>query len=125
MAALPRGGGAAEKDYEAEVVAAPLPVVLDFYATDSKPCEALAPRLAAVAEKYAGKVRFLKVLRSGNAESAKKLGVSASPTLVFLQGGKEKGERLSGDDIQRKDVKARVDAMLGRPVQAAAATPSP
>jgi thioredoxin 1 len=115
----------AEKDYETEVVAAALPVVLDFYATDSKACEALAPRFAAVAEKYAGKVRFLKVLRTGNAQLATKLGVTASPTLVFLQGGKEKGERLSGDDIQRKDVKARVDAMLGRAVQATAATPSP
>jgi thioredoxin 1 len=115
----------AEQDYETEVVAAALPVVLDFYATDSKACEALAPRLAAVAEKYAGKVRFLKVLRTGNAELATKLGVTASPTLVFLQGGKEKGERLSGDDIQRKDVKARVDAMLGRAVQPSAATPSP
>src|SRR5512133_1437745 len=115
----------AEKDYETEVVASALPVVLDFYATDSKACEALAPRFAAVAEKYAGKVRFLKVLRTGNAPLATKLGVTASPTLVFLQGGKEKGERLSGDDIQRKDVKARVDAMLGRAVQPAAATPSP
>jgi len=101
----------AEKDYEAEVVGAALPVVLDFYATESKACEALAPRFAAVAEKFTGKVRFLKVLRAANAQLAAKLGVTASPTLVFFAGGKEIGERLSGEDIQRTALKARVEAL--------------
>ena len=112
----------AEKDYETEVVGAALPVVLDFYGTDSKACEALAPRFAAVAEKFTGKVRFLKVLRSANAQLATKLGVTASPTLVFLQGGKEKGERLSGEDIKRTELKARVEAMLGVPAAVAQST---
>jgi len=102
-----------EKDFEAEVVAAPLPVALDFYGKDSKACETLAPRFAAVAEKFAGKVRFLKIARSDNAAVAAKLGVTTSPTIVFLQGGEAKGERLSGDDIKRPDIKARVEAMLG------------
>jgi thioredoxin len=103
----------AEKDYEAEVVASALPVVLSFYATDSKPCETLAPRYAAVAEKFTGKVRFLKVLRQANTALATKMGVAESPTLVFLVGGKEKGERLTGEDIKRTDLKARVEGMLG------------
>ena len=103
----------AAKDYEAQVVGTALPVVLDFYAADSKACEALAPRLAAVAEKYAGKVRVFRVQRSANAELAAKLGVTAEPTVLFLQGGKEKGERLTGDDIQRTALKARIEALLG------------
>lgn len=103
----------AEKDYEVEVLGTALPVVLDFYGTGSKACEDLAPRFAAVAEKFAGKVRFLKVLRSANAQLAATFGVTATPTLVFLSAGKEKGERLSGEDIKRTDVKARVEAMLG------------
>jgi thioredoxin 1 len=101
-----------EKDYETEVTGAPLPVVLDFYATDSAPCEALAPRYAAVAQKFSGKVRFLKVLRQQNPELAAKLGVTSAPTLVFFKGGKELGERLSGEDIQRTALKARVEALL-------------
>ncbi len=102
----------AEKDFETEVTRAELPVVLDFYGADSKACEALAPRFAAVAQKFAGKIRFLKIQRLANTELAAKLGVTASPTLVFLSGGKEKGERLSGDDIQRTALKARVEALL-------------
>lgn len=110
----------AEKDYETEVVGTTLPVVLDFYASDSNACRLLAPRFAAVAEKFEGKVRFLKVSRQANATLATRLGVTATPTLVFLQGGVEKAERLSGEDIQRTALKARVESMLGVP----AATPA-
>lgn len=102
----------AAQDYEKEVLGADLPVVVDFYAKDSKPCEELAPRFAAVAEKFAGKVRFVKVLRQGNAELATKLGVTSDPTLVFFKGGKELGARLTGDDIKRTAVKAQVEALL-------------
>jgi thiol-disulfide isomerase/thioredoxin len=101
-----------EQDYEAQVTGAPLPVVLDFYAKDSKPCDALAPRYAAVAEKFAGKVRFLKVLRQGNPALAAKLSVTGDPTIVFFKDGKELGERLSGEEIQRTALKARVEALL-------------
>lgn len=101
-----------EKDYQKEVTESALPVVLDFYAADSKPCEVLAPRYAAVAEKFAGKVRFLKVLHQLNPALAARLGVTAAPTLVFFKGGRELGERLSGEDIQRTALKARVEALL-------------
>lgn len=100
-----------EKDFEKEVAEAPLPVVLDFYGTDSKPCDALAPRYAAVAEKFAGKVRFLKVLRQQNLELAAKLSVTGAPTVLFFKDGKELGERLSGE-VQRTALKAGVEALL-------------
>jgi thioredoxin-like negative regulator of GroEL len=102
----------AEKDFEAQVVGAPLPVVVDFYATDSKPCEELAPRFAAVAEKFAGKIRFLKILQKDAAALAGKLGVTSAPTLVFFKSGVEKGERLSGQEIKRTALKAQVEALL-------------
>jgi len=101
-----------EKDFEAEVIAAPLPVVVDFYAADSKPCEALAPRYAAVAGKFDGKVRFLKVQRARNAALAARLGVAGDPTVVFFKNGQELGERLSGDEILRTALKSRVEALL-------------
>jgi thioredoxin 1 len=102
----------AEQDYEKEVAGAALPVVLDFYAKDSKPCEALAPRYAAVAEKFAGKVVFLKVLSQQNSALARQLGVAAAPTVIFFKGGKELGERLTGQEILRTALKARVEALL-------------
>jgi len=102
----------AEADYEAAVLKATQPTVLDFYAADSEACKALAPRLGAVAEKFAGKVLFFRVLRQKNPALSEKLGVTETPTLVFFKGGKEVGERLKGQTIQRTALKAQVEAML-------------
>jgi thiol-disulfide isomerase/thioredoxin len=100
------------QDYEREVLAAAGPVVLDFYSTECPPCEALAPKYEAVAEAYAGRARFLKIFRQGNRELATRLGVTGSPTLVFFKGGKEVGERMTGEEIKKTALKAQVEAML-------------
>ena len=100
-------------EFEREVQRAGQPVVLDFFSTECPPCEALAPKFEAVAEQYAGKVRFLKVFRQGNRELAEKLGVTGSPTLIFFnRDGQELGERLGGEDIKRTAIKAQVEALL-------------
>ena len=101
-----------EKNYEVEVLQAPLPVVVDFYSDANAPCTALAPRYAAVAGKFEGKIQFLKIRRLGNEGLCQKLGVTSSPTLVFFKGGKELGERLTGDDIKRTALKGQVEALL-------------
>ena len=113
-----------EGDWGKEIEGEGLPVVAHFYSKDSKASEELAPRFGAVAEKFSGKVRFVKVLRAANAPLAAKLGVTATPTLVFLRGGKEIGERLSGDDIKRTELKGRVESLLGAPGAAPATQPT-
>jgi thiol-disulfide isomerase/thioredoxin len=97
--------------FEAEVLASQTPVVLDFFSTDCPPCEALAPKFEALADKLAGRVRFLKIFRQGNRELGTKLGVSSSPTLIFFKNGKEQGERLTGE-IERSSIKAQLDGLL-------------
>jgi len=99
-------------EFEQQVLAAPTPVVLDFFSTECPPCEALAPKYDAVAEQLAGKVRFLKIFRQGNRELATKLGVTGSPTLLFFKAGREVGERMSGEEIKRSALKAAAEALL-------------
>jgi thiol-disulfide isomerase/thioredoxin len=100
-----------QAQFEAEVLASPIPVVLDFFSTECPPCEALAPKLEALADKFGDRVRFLKIFRRGNRDLATRLGISGSPTLVFFKGGKEVGERLTGE-IQRSSLKAALEALL-------------
>jgi len=101
-----------EKDYEAEVLKATEPVVLDFCSADGPACAALAPRFGAVAEKFDGKIRFYTIVRTENDALATQLKVTASPTLIFFKAGQEIGERLTGDDIKRTSLKASVEALL-------------
>ena len=97
--------------FEAEVLASQGPLVLDFFSTECPPCEALAPKFEALADKYAGRVRFLKIFRQGNRELAAKLGVVSSPTLIFYKSGAEQGERLTGE-IERSAIKVQLDGLL-------------
>lgn len=103
-------------DFEAKVLHAGQPVVLDFFSTECPPCEALAPKFEAVAEQFAGRVRFYKMFRQGNRELAQRLGVTGSPTLVFFdRAGQEQGARLGGEDVKRTAIKAQVEALLASP----------
>lgn len=98
--------------FESEVLAADVPVVLDFFSTECPPCEALAPKYEAVAEQFAGRVRFLKIFRQGNRDLATRLGVTGSPTLLFFGRGREVAARMSGEEIKRTALKAAVEGML-------------
>jgi thiol-disulfide isomerase/thioredoxin len=98
--------------YDEQVLGAETPVVLDFYSTECPPCEALAPKFEAVAEQFAGKVRFLKIFRQANRELATRLGVTGSPTLLFFKSGREVAARMTGEEIKRSALKATVEQLL-------------
>ncbi len=101
-----------ESDFEAAVLKATLPAIVDFCSADGEACKALAPRFGAVAEKFAGKALFFRVALQKAPSLAGKLGVTETPTLVFFKGGKEFGDRLKGQAIQRTALKAQVEALL-------------
>jgi thioredoxin-like negative regulator of GroEL len=100
------------EEFDTAVLQAPVPVVVDFHSVDGEACKALAPRFSAVADKFAGKVQFFRVAHATNAALAGRFGVTATPTLLFFRSGKESGERLSGNEIQRPQIKARVESLL-------------
>jgi thiol-disulfide isomerase/thioredoxin len=106
-------------DFDREVRQAGQPVILDFFSTECPPCEALAPKLEALAEQYAGRARILKIFRQGNRPLAEQLGVTGSPTLVFFdRAGREQDDRLGGDGLVRSAIKARLEALLADGVPA-------
>ena len=86
-------------------------VVLDFYSTECPPCEAVAPKFESLAGMYGHEVKFVKMYRQANRELADKLGVKSSPTLLFLDQGKEVTERLAGG-IKRSEIVKNLNAML-------------
>lgn len=93
-----------EQEYQALVMEAEGPVVVDFFSTDCPPCEALAPKYAFFEELYRDRVKFYKIFRQGNRELSSELGVKGSPTLLFYQGGQEVAPRLTGA-IKKSELK--------------------
>lgn len=74
----------AEASFDAEVLQAGQPVVVDFFATWCGPCKILAPRLDALAGEYGSKIKFVSVNIDQAPSLAAKYKVEGVPTLLFF-----------------------------------------
>jgi len=83
-----------EKNFDQEVLASNLPVLVDFWAVWCGPCKVLSPIVEELANDYAGKVKVGKVNVDENNSLAMKYGVMSIPTLKFFKGGKVVGEMI-------------------------------
>ena len=84
-----------DSSFEADVLKSDRPVLVDFWAAWCAPCRMLAPTVDAVAEKYAGRARVVKVNVDFNPNVSQKYGIKGIPTLILFKGGKEE-ERVVG-----------------------------
>ena len=80
--------------FEAEVMNADTPVLIDFFAEWCGPCKAMAPVLDEVARDYQGKLKVVKVDVDESGETAARFGVTAMPTFVLVKNGQETYRRI-------------------------------
>ncbi len=71
-----------------EVLNAPLPVMVDFWADWCGPCHRIAPSLEKLAREYAGRVRIAKLDVDHNPRTAAQYQVQSIPTLLLVKNGK-------------------------------------
>jgi len=77
-----------ETNFETEVLQAPVPVVVDFYAPWCGPCKMLGPLLDQLAGEFDGRLKFVKVNVDNAPELAAGYEVTGVPTLASFNGGK-------------------------------------
>jgi thioredoxin 1 len=78
---------ASDASFEADVLNADLPVLVDYWAAWCGPCKMIAPILDEVAVEYAGKLKVVKVDIDSNKETPAKFGIRGIPTLMIFRGG--------------------------------------
>jgi thioredoxin 1 len=95
-------------NFDAAVLASPVPVLVDFTAAWCAPCRAIAPHVDALADTYAGRLRVGKCDVDDNPSVAARFDVRSMPTLLLFKDGKPIGQIVGA--VPR----ARIEALLAR-----------
>src|SRR5947209_20470529 len=100
-----------DQDFAAQVLQAPLPVIVDFTASWCPPCHALAPVFEKLSQAYTGKLRFARMDTDENLKTPMQVGIQAMPTLVLFANGPAVG-RLIGPHPAR--LQQGIDRLLAQ-----------
>ncbi len=76
-----------DQNFDTEVLNSPVPVLVDFWAAWCAPCRMLAPAVEAVAAKYEGKAKVVKLNVDENMVTAGKYNIRGIPTLLLFKDG--------------------------------------
>jgi thioredoxin 1 len=73
-----------------EVLASPVPVVVDFWAPWCRPCDAIEPHLRALADEWGAQARLVRVNVDDEPGLSSRYGVLTLPTVILFAGGEPK-----------------------------------
>jgi thioredoxin 1 len=99
-----------EATFASEVLAADVPVLVDFYADWCAPCRAMEPALRDIAREYAGEARIVKVDVEADPALQERYGVGGLPTLLLFRKS-EVIERVTGG-VTRSRLAAVIEKAL-------------
>lgn len=99
-----------DKSFKQDVLTAPKPVLVDFWAPWCGPCRTMAPVVDELAREYQGKVEFLKLDVDDNQETARAYGIQSIPTFLLFKAGQPVAKVVGL--VSKKQLKKQVDAVL-------------
>ena len=102
-----------DQDFQAAVLQADMPVVVDFWAPWCGPCRFVKPVLEKLAADYAGKAKVCSLNVDENVETATRFGITAIPSVLFFQNGRELTDRRLIGARPATEYQRVIDGLLG------------
>ena len=81
-----------DDNFDSEVLKAPLPTLVDFWAVWCGPCKVIAPTVDTLADEYKGRLKVAKMDVDHHQIVPQQFNVRSIPTLLIFKGGKVVGQ---------------------------------
>ena len=83
-----------DNSFEADVLKADKPVLVDYWAEWCGPCKMIAPILDEIAGEYQGRLKIAKLNIDENPQTPPKYGIRGIPTLILFKNGTVEAQKV-------------------------------
>jgi thioredoxin len=99
-----------DSSFEADVLHAKQPVLVDFWAEWCGPCKMVAPFLDELATELEGRVTIAKVNIDENPQIPRKYGIRGIPTMILFKDGQVAATKMGAEP--KSKLKAWLESVL-------------